>query len=71
MRRRADVGKVGAGGRLHIGGVENTAKETGVAAHHIDQSSADLSRQADLLKREVARFLQQVRSDSTKVQLAG
>jgi methyl-accepting chemotaxis protein len=47
----------------NIGSVESAAKETGAAAQQIGESSADLSRQADLLKQEVARFLEQVRSD--------
>jgi len=46
-----------------IGGVKDASKETGEAARGINESSADLSRQADMLKREVARFLEQVRSD--------
>jgi methyl-accepting chemotaxis protein len=47
----------------NIGGVETAARETGQAATEIRDSSAALSQQAALLKREVTRFLDQVRSD--------
>ena len=46
----------------NIGGVESAVRETGAAASQISESSGELSKQADLLKREVGRFLDQVRS---------
>ena len=54
----------------NIGGVETAAQETGNAATQISESSSELSQQADLLKQEVGRFLDQVRSDKTKMRLA-
>ena len=53
----------------NIGGVEAAALETGKAANQISDSSGDLSQQADLLKREVGRFLDQVRSDKEAMRL--
>jgi methyl-accepting chemotaxis protein len=47
----------------NIGLVESAARDTGGAAGQISEFSNDLSHQADILKREVGRFLQQVRSD--------
>ena len=47
----------------NISDVESAARETGGAATQISESSAELSVQADILKREVGRFLDQVRSD--------
>jgi len=47
----------------NIGGVETAARETGEAATHIRDASTALSQQADLLKREVTRFLDEVRKD--------
>jgi methyl-accepting chemotaxis protein len=47
----------------NIGGVETAARETGDAATHIRDASTALSQQADLLKREVTRFLDEVRKD--------
>jgi methyl-accepting chemotaxis protein len=49
----------------NIGLVENAARDTGGAAGQISEFSNDLSHQADILKREVGRFLEQVRSDRT------
>ncbi|HIJ62421.1 MAG TPA: bacteriohemerythrin, partial [Rhodospirillaceae bacterium] len=53
----------------NIGGVETAARETGHAATQISDSSAELSKQADVLKQEVARFLESVRSDKDSMQL--
>jgi len=53
----------------NIGGVETAARETGAAAEQISESSGELSQQADVLKREVGRFLDQVRSDKETTQL--
>ena len=53
-----------------IGSVETAARETGQTAHQITEASGDLSKQADLLKREVGRFLEQVRSDGNNMGLA-
>jgi methyl-accepting chemotaxis protein len=47
----------------NIGLVESAARDTGGAAGQISEFSNDLSHQADILKREVGRFLEQVRSD--------
>jgi methyl-accepting chemotaxis protein len=52
-----------------IGMVEQAARDTGSAAEQISSSSSDLSRQADILKREVSRFLDQVRTDRKNLQL--
>ncbi len=52
----------------NIGMVETAAKETGQAAHQINEAATDLSRQADILKGEVSRFLGQVRSDKAGAQ---
>lgn len=46
----------------NIADVERAAHETGNAASRISESSGELSKQAVLLKREVGRFLDQVRS---------
>ena len=46
----------------NIGGVEQAARETGDAAMRIDRSSGDLTKQVEVLKQEVARFLGQVRA---------
>jgi hemerythrin-like metal-binding protein len=53
----------------NIGMVEDAARETGGAAEQISSSSSDLSHQADILKREVSRFLDQVRTDRKNLQL--
>jgi methyl-accepting chemotaxis protein len=47
----------------NIGLVESAARDTGGAAGQISEFASDLSHQADILKSEVRRFLQQVRSD--------
>jgi len=47
----------------NIGGVEMAARETGAAADQISGSSGELANQADVLKREVGRFLDQVRAE--------
>ena len=52
-----------------IGMVEEAARETGGAAEQISTSSSELSQQADILKREVSRFLDQVRTDRKNLQL--
>jgi len=49
----------------NIGLVESAARDTGGAAGQISEFSNDLSHQADILKREVGRFLEQVRTDRT------
>ena len=54
----------------NIGGVETAARETGHAATQISDSSAELSTQADVLKQEVVRFLDSVRSDRSQMRLA-
>ncbi len=46
----------------NIGGVEQAARETGDAAGRIRDSSGNLTRQVDVLKQEVSRFLSQVRA---------
>lgn len=48
---------------LNIASVESSAKEGGVAANHIRQSSAALSNQAQSLTVEVSNFLRYVRSN--------
>jgi methyl-accepting chemotaxis protein len=53
----------------NIGMVEEAARETGGAAEQISTSSSDLSHQADILRREVSRFLDQVRTDRKNLQL--
>ena len=52
-----------------IGTVEEAARETGGAAKQISASSSELSQQADILRREVSRFLDQVRTDRDSLQL--
>jgi hemerythrin-like metal-binding protein len=53
----------------NIGGVEVAARETGQAAHQISDASGELSKEADLLKQEVSRFLDGVRSDKENMRL--
>jgi methyl-accepting chemotaxis protein len=48
----------------NISGVETAARDTGQAASQISDSSGALSQQVDLLKRQVERFLDQVRSET-------
>jgi methyl-accepting chemotaxis protein len=55
----------------NIGGVEIAARETGQAASQISKSSGELSVQANLLKSEVGRFLDQVRSDEENMRKVG
>jgi methyl-accepting chemotaxis protein len=45
-----------------IGRVERAARESGATAEQVRTSAQDLSRQADILSREVERFLGQVRA---------
>ena len=47
-----------------INSVEQAAQETGSAALQISSSSTELSRQAEILRLEVGRFLGEVRGDS-------
>ncbi len=49
--------------------VDQAAKDSGQAAEQIRESSLDLSRQAEHLNQEVARFLHQVRADKTEMKL--
>jgi len=49
--------------------VETAARETGNAASQINESASELSFQADILKVEVRRFLNQVRNDKSEMQL--
>ena len=53
-----------------LGDVSQAAMATGQAATKIGQASADLSRQADLLKTEVSRFLGLIRSDKKSMKIA-
>ena len=53
----------------NIGIVEDAARETGRSADHISEASSHLSAQAEILRKEVARFLQQVRSDKNDLKL--
>ena len=55
----------------NIGLVESAARDTGGAAGQISEFSNDLSHQADILKREVGRFLEQVRSDRDDLRAVG
>jgi len=45
--------------------VEQAIRDSGEAAEQIQESSLDLSKQAEFLKQEVSRFLLQVRADKT------
>ena len=53
----------------NIGIVEDAARETGRSADHINDAASHLSRQAEILRTEVARFLQQVRADKDNLKL--
>ncbi|MBX9634291.1 MAG: bacteriohemerythrin, partial [Magnetospirillum sp.] len=53
----------------NIASVEQAASETGAAATQISASSADLSKQAEYLRREVDEFLTQVRADKKDMKL--
>ncbi len=53
----------------NIVSVEQAAQDSGQAANQIRESSLDLSRQAEYLSQEVARFLHQVRAEKTAMRL--
>ncbi|MBI3447266.1 MAG: bacteriohemerythrin [Magnetospirillum sp.] len=53
----------------NIVSVEQAARETGHAAEQIKDSATDLSKQAEFLRREVGRFLTQVRADKKDMTL--
>ncbi|CAA7617703.1 Methyl-accepting chemotaxis protein [Magnetospirillum sp. LM-5] len=53
----------------NIGTVEQAARDTGGAAEQIHTSATDLSQQAEYLRAEVGRFLDQVRSDQDEITL--
>ncbi|MET0967907.1 MAG: chemotaxis sensory transducer, partial [Tardiphaga sp.] len=46
----------------NIGGVNDAARETGIAAARVVDSAADLSRNGDELKTQVVVFLREVRA---------
>jgi methyl-accepting chemotaxis protein len=50
----------------NIQSVEAAAQETGAAAAQINASATELSRQAEFLRTEVTRFLEQVRHDDAE-----
>jgi len=50
----------------NIQSVQQAANETGMAANQISDSSSDLSKQAEVLREEVKRFLDEVRSDNSE-----
>ncbi len=52
-----------------IAKVEQAAGETGSAANQIKDSAHDLSRQSEILREEVGKFLDQVRSDKDHMAL--
>ena len=54
----------------HIEAVEAAARQTGDAAQQINMSATDLSREAERLRAEVSRFLDNVRSDGEGMQRA-
>ncbi|WP_448188741.1 bacteriohemerythrin [Azospirillum sp. sgz301742] len=53
----------------NIGEVEAASRETGRAAEQTNEAAGELSRQGDVLKKEVRRFLDQVRSDEKSMRL--
>ncbi len=53
----------------NIVSVEQAAGQTGAAAQQIAAASTDLSRQAEILRAEVDRFLDQVRADASEAVL--
>ena len=53
----------------NIQSVESAAQETGAAASQINASAVELSRQAEFLRTEVGRFLDQVRADKADMRL--
>jgi methyl-accepting chemotaxis protein len=64
IARNVDQAAIGTQEVSHnIAGVEIAARQTGQAADLISGSSSELSKQADVLKFEVGRFLDHVRSD--------
>jgi methyl-accepting chemotaxis protein len=64
IARNVDQAAIGTQEVSHnIAGVELAARQTGQAASEISESSSGLSKQADVLKIEVGRFLDHVRSD--------
>jgi methyl-accepting chemotaxis protein len=54
---------------VNIQSVEQAASETGSAATQISNASSDLSQQAEMLREEVKRFLDQVRADNSQMTL--
>lgn len=54
---------------INIQSVEQAAGETGAAATQISNASSDLSKQGEILREEVKRFLDQVRSDNSNMKL--
>jgi methyl-accepting chemotaxis protein len=55
----------------HIETVEVAARQTGDAAQQINASATELSQQAERLRLEVSRFLDNVRSDQDHMQIVG
>ena len=53
----------------NIDSVEQAARETGHAAEQISESATDLSKQAEVLRGEVSRFLHQVRADKADMKI--
>lgn len=53
----------------HIETVETAARQTGDAAQQINASATELSQQAERLRLEVSRFLDNVRSDQEQIRL--
>ncbi|MCW9035017.1 MAG: bacteriohemerythrin [Rhodospirillales bacterium] len=49
--------------------VEQASGETGAAANQISSAATDLSEQSEFLRQEVAKFLEQVRSDKDNMEL--
>jgi len=70
IARSVDAAATGTQQVSHnIGIVEDAARETGVSAGRISDAASDLSRQADVLRKEVSHFLDQVRGDRDRMQL--
>ena len=53
----------------NIQAVESAAQKTGAAASQINASATELSQQAEYLRAEVGRFLDQVRADKAQMKL--
>ncbi len=53
----------------NIQAVESAAQETGAAAAQINASATELSQQAEYLRNEVGRFLDQVRAEKDQMKL--